>query len=325
MRNVWVTIMAALILGAAYCSDLAIAADFRPSFPPLEDYTTSEGMPLHRALEGDSTSLRNAHGAFVAKKESDGTFIYMLTDDEGRLITSAITGFGADFTFGDVASTTTAQKVVRRTTYNEQTVNAQRSFSSANANDDGSPAGTGARTLKFIYYDQTGAGPFSETLTLNGTGCVSTVATNIAFIEQMHVMTVGSTGSNVGIITMYVNAACGGGTIGTIAATDNQTFWAHHYVPTGKVANVTGISAGSTSTTVGCGALFVLRSKNLSVADAAEGIVSDFVRLYGQSSTFSRTYISPIKVTGPARLLLHVTPECSSAITYRAAIDFFEP
>lgn len=276
-------------------------------------------------VEFEDAATSRAFPVLTGKRSTDGALTYLQTDEDGRLVTSALTGFGADFTFGDVPSNNTKQKVVRRTTYNEQTVNAQRSFASANANDDGSPAGTGARTLKFIYYDQTGAGPFSETLTLNGTGCVSTVATNIAFIEQMHVMTVGSTGSNVGIITMYVNAACGGGTIGTIAATDNQTFWAHHYVPTGKIANVTGISAGSTSTTVGCGALFLLKSKNLSVSGAAENTVSDFVRLYGQSSTFSRTYLSPIKIAGPARLLLYVTPECSSAITYRAAIDFFEP
>lgn len=310
---------------AGVLAPAGFSADMRPSFPPLEDYTTSEGMPLHRALEGDDSANRNAHGAFVAKKDSDGTFVYMLTDDEGRLITSSLTGFGADFTFGDVASSSTAAKVVRRTTYNEQTVNAQRSFISSSANDDGSPAGTGARTLTFVYYTATGTGPFTETITLNGTGCVATTATNIAFIEQIHVTTVGSTGSNVGTITMYVNAACGGGTIGTINPTNNQTFWAHHYVPTGKIANVTGISAGSTATTVGCGALFVLRAKNLALADAAEDQVSDFVRLYGQSSTFSRTYLSPIKVAGPARLLLYVTPECSSAITYRAAIDFFEP
>lgn len=309
----------------AFAASSALAVDLRPSFPPLEDFSTQAGLPLHKALEGDASANKNAHGAFVAKKDSDGTFVYMLTDEDGRLITSALTGFGADFTFGDVASSTTTEKVVRRTTYTEQTTGAQRSFSSASASDDGSPVGTGARTLTVEYYTAAGAGPFTETLTLNGTGCVATVATNIAFIENFRVTTVGSTGSNVGIISMFVNAACGGGTIGTIAATNNQTFWAHHYVPTGKIANVTGISAGSTSTVVGCGALFVLRAKSLTVADAVEAQVSDFVRLYGQSSTFSRTYLSPIKVAGPARLTLYTTPECSSAITYRASIDFFEP
>jgi hypothetical protein len=310
---------------AAFVSLPSSAADVRTSFPTLEDSSTQAGLPIHKALEGDSSTNKNAHGVFTAKKQSDGNFVYMLTDDDGRLITSALTGFGANFSFGDVVSSTTTEKVVRRTTYTEQTVNAQRSFSSANANDDGSPAGTGARTITLTYYTATGTGPFTETLTLNGTGCVATVASNIAFVENIKVTTVGSTGSNVGIISMFVNAACGGGTIGTIAATNNSTFWAHHYVPTGKTANVTGISAGATSTTVGCGSLFVLKSKNLSVSDAVEIQVSDFVRLYGQSSTFARNYQSPIKVTGPARLALYATPECTTSTTYRASIDFFEP
>lgn len=297
----------------------------RQSTPTLEDASTQAGLPLHKALEGDPTASKNAHGAFVAKKQTDSTFVYMLTDAEGRLITSGITGFGAAFTFGDVVSATTTTKIVRRTTYTEPTSGAQRSFSSANANDDGSPAGTGARTITVTYYTVAGAGPFTETLVMNGTTCVATVATNIAYVENIKVATVGSTGSNVGIISMFSNAACGGGTIGTIAATNNQTFWAHHYVPAGKIANITGISSGSTSTVVGCGALFTLKKKDLLVTDAVEEQVSDFVRLYGQSSTFARTYVSPIKVTGPARLLLYVTPECSSSVTYRAAIDFFEP
>lgn len=314
-----------LLVGAAHAAPAAFAADVRSSTPTLEDSSTQEGLPIHKALEGDAVLNKNAHGAFIAKKQIGSTFTYLLADEEGRLVTSAITGFGADFSYGDVASGDTAQKVVRRTVYNEQTTNAQRSFSSANVNDDGSPAGTGARTIKVTYYTSAGVGPLTETLTLNGTTCVATVATDIAFVEEIKVLTVGSTASNVGIISMFVNAACGGGTIGTIAATNNQTFWAHHYVPTGKVANVTGISAGSNATTVGCGALFVLRSKDLVAADAAEDQVSDFVRLYGQSSTFARNYVSPIKVPGPARLLLYVTPECASAVTYRAAIDFFEP
>ncbi len=279
---------------------------------------------------GQQRELDDSSGVYsvpvlAGKRSTDGVLTYLQTDEEGRLVTSALTGFGAKFTFGDVVSATTTEKVVRRTTYTEQTTNARRSFSSANANDDGSPAGTGARTITVEYYTSAGVGPLTETLTLNGTGCVATVATNIAFVENIKVVTVGSTGSNVGIISMFVNAACGGGTIGTINATNNKTFWAHHYIPTGKIANVTGISAGSTSTVVGCGSLFVLRAKSLSVSDAVEEQVSDFVRLYGQSSTFARTYISPIKITGPARLAIYATPECSSAITYRASIHFFEP
>jgi hypothetical protein len=150
---------------------------------------------------------------------SDGTNVYPLkVDDQGRLVTSALTGFGADFTFGDITTSALTRVLVKRTAYTEQTTNAQRSIASASTND--TAAGTGARTVKIEYLDQTGAGPFTETVTLNGTTYVNTVATNICFIEQITVLTAGSTGSNVGILTLKAATGGGGTTIGTIAAGD---------------------------------------------------------------------------------------------------------
>jgi hypothetical protein len=255
--------------------------------------------------------------------KTDGSYQPIQVDNEGRLVTSSLTGFGADFTFGDVTTAALTRTVVKRTAYIEQVTNAQRSIASASAND--TAAGTGARTVKIEYFDQTGAGPFSETVTLNGTTYVNTVATNICFIEQIIVLTAGSTGSNVGILTLKAATAGGGATIGTIAATNNQTFWAHHYVPTGKICNITGISCGHNGTTVGSGALFTLNAQAIGLANAVETQVSDFVRLYGQTSTFARNYTSPIKVIGPARIQMYVTPETASSTIYRSAFDFFEP
>jgi len=314
-------VLAALALFAP----LALAVDPRPSFPSLEDAGTGAGMPLHRALEGETATGKNAQGAFSAKKQTDGTFVYMLTDADGRLITSSLTGFGADFSFGDTTRSSTAQAVVRRTVYTEQTTNAQRSFVSSSAAD--TAAGTGARTVRITYLTEAGAGPFTETLTLNGTTAVNTVASTICFIEQIEVLTVGSGGTNAGLLTLKEGAAGAGATIGTVAVGDGQTFWAHHYVPAGKTANITGVSVSHSGTTVGSGAVFVIKARAVgaAVVDAADIQVTDFVRLYGQSSTFARAYVSPVKVVGPARLILYVTPESSSSFVYRGAIDFFEP
>lgn len=311
------------VVVALAATTTAFSADLRESFPPMEDFTNQGGQPIHRAIEGDPVAGRNAHGAFVAKKSTDSTFVYLKADENGQLITSSVTGFGADFTFGDVASSSTAIKIVRRTTYTEPTSQAQRSINSSSASD--SSAGTGMRTIRIVYYTAAWTGPFTTDVTLNGTTAVNTSVSDIQYIEEMYAITVGSTGSNVGTITLYGSTGGGGGTVGTISATNNRTFWAHHYVATGKIANITGISAGSTSTTVGCGALFVMLAQKLDLANAADIQVSDFVRLYGQSSTFARAYQSPIKVTGPARLTVYVTPECSSATTYRASLDYFEP
>lgn len=249
-----------------------------------------------------------------------GIQVPVQVDDQGRLVTSAITGFGANFSFGDITTVATTRVPLRRTAYIEQTVNAQREILSSSAND--TSAGTGARTVLITYYDQTCAGPFTETVILNGTGVVLTSNTNICFIEKMEVVTAGSTGSNVGTITIRTIADA---VIGTIAPTNNQTFWAHHYVATGKICNITGISCGHNGTTVGSGALFTLQSKPLNNANAIEKQISDFVRLYGQSSTFARNYVSPLKIPGPARLQVYVTPETTTSTIYRCAVDFFEP
>lgn len=280
------------------------------------------GYNPNRYQQGDSVTGAYSSGAMVGKTATD-TFTYLRTDDDGKLVTTALTGFGADFAFGDITSASTTQKEVRRTAYTEQTTNAQRSIASASAND--TAAGTGARTIQITYLDATGAGPYTETVTLNGTSYVNTVATNICFIEQMEVLTAGSGLTNAGILTLKAATAGGGATIGTINAGDRQTFWAHHYVPVGKEANITGISVSHNGTTVGSGGVFVVKSQKIGVTNAIETQVTDFVRLYGQSSTFARVYTSPVKVMGPARLILYVTPESSSSFVYRGSIDFFQP
>lgn len=279
----------------------------------------------HRAADSivDDDDAELVKAIVTGKSTQSGNYVNIAVDDSGRLVTSNLTGFGSDFAFGDVTTSSLTRVLVNRTAYIEQISNAQRSIASSSAND--TSAGTGARTLKIFYYDSSGAGPFSETMTLNGTSFVNTVSTTICYIEQITVITAGSTGSNVGTITLKAATAGGGVTIGTMVPTDNQTFWCHHYIATAKTCNITGISCGHNGTTVGSGALFTVNALTIGVANAVETQVSDFVRLYGQTSTFARNYSSPIVVTGPARLQVYVTPETSSSTTYRAAFDFFEP
>ncbi len=59
-------------------------ADVRSVFVNLEDYTTKEGTPLHKALEGDAIASKNAQGALVAK-DSSANFKYLEIDDAGQL------------------------------------------------------------------------------------------------------------------------------------------------------------------------------------------------------------------------------------------------
>lgn len=300
----------------------AAAVDLKPSFPTTEDYTTGAGVAMTRTVEGDAAAGRNSIATFVAKKSTDSTLVYLQADSQGRLITVAITGFGADFSFGDVTTSSTTVVAINRTAYTEPASVAAFSIKSASAAD--AAAGTGARTVLVTYYDNTAAALASETVTLNGTTCVNSVTTLARFFEKASVVTAGSGLANAGLLTLYTGTGCST-VAGTIAVGDNQTFWAHHYVAAAKTANITGISVNHNGTTVGSGAVFVIKSKPIGVTNAVETQSGDFHRLYGQSSTSSRVYASPIKVVGPARVQVYATPETASTTVYRASIDFFEP
>jgi len=261
-------------------------------------------------IEGFDTTNSKAHRLAV---DSLGRVI---TAPQGSNVTNGIV-------FGDVTlAAAGVQARVERTTYTEPTAQAQRSISSSSASD--TLAGTGAQKVEIIYYDNTGAGPFTEMVNLNGTTAVPTTNTNIRFIESIEVTQVGSGGVNAGTITLFVNNAGGGGTIGTIGVGDRQTFWAHHYTPTGKTTNITSLSANNNSTAIGNGGVFVIRALAIGVTGAPEEQVSDFIRLFGQSSNITRSYGTPIQITGPARITIFVTPDSNVSIVQRAGFDFFD-
>lgn len=259
----------------------------------------------------------------VGQKVAANSIPMVLASDQSTIpVSTAPSNATPGISQGYVATTALTKVAMRATVYTEQTSNAQRSVVSGSASD--TSAGTGARTVKFVYYDSTGAGPFTETVTLNGTTAVNTVATDICFIEEMEVVTVGSGGSNVGIISLKAATGGGGATIGSIAVGDNVTYWAHHYVPTSKAAYITSLWVGHNGTVVGSGGLFVLQAQVIGVANAVDASIAGFTRLYGQSSTISRNYGTAIKVMGPARIVMYVTPESSSALIYRGAFDFYD-
>jgi hypothetical protein len=215
--------------------------------------------------------------------------------------------------------------VIRATPYNEQTTGAQRSIASSSASD--ASAGTGMRTVKITYYDSTCVGPFTETITLNGTTAVATVNTDICFIESMEAVTVGSGGANVGTITLFVNNLGGGGTIGTIGVGnvtagigDNRTFWAHHYIQTGKTASLATFVASATLAGLVANANFLLRIRNPTDADSPDIQRSEFIAL---ANPVVRALGIPIKALGPARVTAYGIPASNNTKMY-ASFDFSE-
>lgn len=235
-------------------------------------------------------------------------------------ITANPAGAVAGLAVGEIVTSAVTNVALRKTVYTEPTVNAQRSISSANASD--AAAGTGARTIRITYLTATFTGPFTEDITLNGVTPVATVATNICYIESIKVLTAGSVGTSVGVISLFVNSVGGGGTIGSIAAGDTDTMWAHHYVPTGKTCSVTGVTGNNTNSSNST--LLSIRVKDLSIAASVERMMSDTLQVGGAVGQTVRPYGTPISVVGPARITLFGAPSGTPIITNRGGLDFYD-
>jgi hypothetical protein len=299
---------------SAYTSgtaNITVRATTRTDPSTLFDGPTNGAMPPSTALVGGSYN--------------GTTLIAVAVDSQGRLITSPASSLAAlaGFANGFAALTTNTKNFVGSTAYNEQTTGAQRSVSSTSAADTG--AGTGAQKVTIVWFDSTGAGPNSETITLNGTTAVNTVSTTMCYIESITVSQVGSGASNAGTITLWTATAGGGTAIGTIAIGANQTFWCHHYVPTGDTCYITGLVAGANDN---AGASFFCTSRSIGVTGAVEVQISDFVRNGGGGNasqpSFLRTYGTPLQVTGPSRINGYVTPDQATTSTYWLSFDFYQ-
>lgn len=122
-------------------------------------------------------------------------------------------------------------------------------IASTSTDDDGSPAGTGARTV-FIEGLDGSYNVVSETVTMNGTTNVSTTNSYL-YVNKFYVATVGAGGANAGDITAKVST-----TLYDIILTGyNSRTTAHYCVPAGYTAYMTvgnftaGQATGSTAVT----------------------------------------------------------------------------
>lgn len=242
----------------------------------------------------------------------------------GTAILSPNPGLVYGMISGFVTTSTTTESAVRNTTYTEQSVNAQRSIISNNT-FDGPFFGTGS--VKITYYDQTGAGPFTETIAPNGTTAVNTVNTNICFIEKMEMVGNSTIVNGVyGTISLWSAINGTGVVVGSFSNADGgKTDWAHHYVATGKTCKIINSAISSTGNAAGQGDLFVIKAKKISGTNIFEPRISDYLTLEGAvTTTCSRQYMAPLDVIGPARITFYVTPSSGVSITHRAAFDYVE-
>lgn len=227
-------------------------------------------------------------------------------------------GVTVDRATGYVATSGTGGVAVRATAYSPQGANAQRSIKSSSAND--TSAGSGARTVKITYL--TAAFVLkTETVTLNGTTAVNTVGVDIAYIEKMEVMTVGTQGGgNAGTISLYTQTNGGGSVWGSIATGDNMTYWAHHYVPSGKTCYILNVSGGATSVS---GGITVNRSGDPSGATQPQkGVGGTYV--HGGPGNTDHTFRIPMAIPGPDLVWLVERPTATQGSTAYGTFEYME-
>jgi hypothetical protein len=293
------------------------------------DGTNVETLKTNSAGRLQQVLFDDAGNEHIGQKVVDDSIpVTMASDQEPIAITftapQARTGVShATLTVGSPTAGTLIP--VRATTYTEPSSEAQRSFASDDSND--TAAGTGARTVEFTYFDNTGDGPFTGEVTLAGTTPVDTTETDIRFIEKIRVKTVGSTGANEGTISIYSATAGGGTVIGSIGVGsvlagigDSETLWAHHYVPTGWTVQLAVLTVALQSGGTGTTGLYLIKSCYPLVADSAEFIEGGYLLLPG---SFQRSYQFTGTVEGFARLLCYAIPGVNNT-TMNAAFDWSE-
>ncbi len=250
---------------------------------------------------------------------------------ENAVTFGAIAGATSGLVAGYVATSATTSVPIRATTYAAQGANAQRSIASSSAND--TAAGTGARTVTVTYLDTTLAAYNTETLTMNGTTSVSTVGTNYAYLENIAVTTTGSTGGNVGTLSFFVNSSGGGGTWGSVAASDNHTYWCHHYVLSGQTCYITNITA---SATVEPGHVTLQVTGNPGSANVPQQSIGSSYSYGGELITglLSGSFVAvsqldhsfrfPITRPGPDFIFMNARPTAATASTTFGSFEFVQ-
>lgn len=123
--------------------------------------------------------------------------------------------------------------------YNWQTADQPMEILSSSANDDGSPAGTGARTVVVIGQNYAGTEQ-EETVTMNGVTPVN-LKYSYSVVYRAYVDTCGSNLTNAGLITIRVQGA--GATLAEIKAGNGQSLMAVYRIPAGKTGYMVTMTA----------------------------------------------------------------------------------
>lgn len=197
-------------------------------------------------------AVRDVDGTFKSARGHDGGLVTMSWPE--AVSHGLITGATPFSTNGDYTAGGAVTDIPVNTAgaVNISLTGAQMSFVSTSVND--TAAGTGMRQLQMSYIEHGTLRSVTETITLNGTTPVLSVATNIRFINSLTGVSYGSGGKNAGVIT----ATNGGLTYGHIATGYRVQKSAYRMIPTGKIFFPDEIVASSNSSGAAAAAVFTI-------------------------------------------------------------------
>ena len=185
----------------------------------------------------------------------------------------------------------------------------QMTVVSTSVNDDS--AGTGIRTIK-IYYLDNNLAQQSETVAMDGTTNVLTVATNIRFINNIVMLTYGSGKAAAGDITINHS----GTTYGYIATGNKSANSSAYMVPAGKRLMISGLSAGSSSGSSAAKVVVKIAVSNyLGVDYSADSVFIPLAAVVLQDSSESMNLIPSFSLTeGMIFLMLATTDKAATIV-----------
>lgn len=167
----------------------------------------------------------------------------------------------------------------------------------------GAPSSVGARTIRVFGLQTWSAAETSEDVTLDGTTPVNT-SSSYVIIHRMKVLTHGTAGPNVGIIT--ATAATDGTVTAQIGAGNGQTEMSIYGIPSTQKAymtkfDVSAHNTGNPSVVIETDfELLVNEHPDVDETSAAFLIKANVGLIATGSTTFPKTYDPPFRIDGPA-------------------------
>lgn len=165
------------------------------------------------------------------------------------------------------------------------------------------PSSVGARTVRVFGLTTWGTAESSEDVTLDGTTGVNT-ASSYVIIHRMKVLTHGTSGPNVGIIT--ATAATDGTVTAQMGAGNGQTEMSIYGVPSTQKAYMTSFDVNSHNTGNPSTVLevdfdmLVNEHPDVDETTAAFLIKANIGLIASGSTLFTKAYDPPLEIVGPA-------------------------